>query len=349
LSLQYTLERVQGRLRSGLQNARHRWRTRSGLLVRLRDAEGFEGVGEASPLLGYSPDSLPEAEGWLRQWLAAHSGEALTALPVVHEPAPPSAVFALETACLNLLAAKRQQPAWRVLAAELGRTEAEVVRVNGLITALDPDVAVVQARLLVLQGVVDIKLKVGRPEAFEVECAAIEAVQAVLPEQGRVRVDANQAFAAEALSARLDTLAELGVALVEEPAPTPALLALDATPVSLLLDETLHTPSGLGPAQALVRRGLASGWVLKPAVLGGLRRAAALAEQATQLGATVSVSHLMDGGIAHGAYAALAVVVGGGPHGLAAHAGLEALGLHGAWPVTQGALHPDAAAMQAEP
>lgn len=340
---------MQGRLRSGLQNARHRWRTRSGLRLRLRDAEGFEGVGEASPLLGYSPDSLQQAEDWLSHWLTAHSDDALTALPAVHEPAPPSALFALETACLNLLSARRQQAPWRVLASELGRTEARVVPVNGLITALDPEVAVVQARLLVLQGVLDIKLKVGRPEAFEVECAAIEAVQDVLPEGGCVRVDANQAFTAAELPERLEALAGLGVAFVEEPAATEALLALDATPVPLLLDETLHTPSGLEHAPSLVRRGLATGWVLKPAVLGGLRRAAALAEQATQLGATVSISHLMDGGIAHGAYAALAAVLGGGPHGLAAHAGLEALGLQGAWPITDGALHPSAAAMRDEP
>ena len=44
------------------QDARRTWPTRDSLLVRLTDTAGYEGVGEASPLPGYSQDLLEDVE-----------------------------------------------------------------------------------------------------------------------------------------------------------------------------------------------------------------------------------------------------------------------------------------------
>lgn len=55
-----------GPLPGGAENARARWAERRGLGVVLTDPEGRVGVGEASPLPGYSEDTLEAAQAWLQ-------------------------------------------------------------------------------------------------------------------------------------------------------------------------------------------------------------------------------------------------------------------------------------------
>ena len=115
------------------RNARRRWTERQGVLLRL-GAGAQVGLGEASPLPGYSPETLGDAAralGALRldglgDALAGDLGSALAFADVALEAgAPPSARHALETALLDLWSRRQGQPAWRALATHAGRTHAE--------------------------------------------------------------------------------------------------------------------------------------------------------------------------------------------------------------------------------
>lgn len=219
---------------------------------------------------------------------------------------------------------------------------AQSVGLQGLLTGPPGPGWASTARRASADGYAAVKVKVGRPEAFEAEIAALGAVKAALPSGVELRVDVNQAFEREGLEARLLALASVGVDLVEEPAALEAVEALEGSPVPLALDESLRAPGAAARAEALARRGLVSAFVLKPAVLGGLWATLDGVARARAVGARVSLSHLFDGPIAHRTYAALALAVGGeGPHGLAPHPGLEALGGPSPWPVRGGRLWAD--------
>src|ERR1700722_9728456 len=105
--------RYQWPLSGGAGNARRTWSTREGLIVRVHSREGGYGYGEASPLPGYSPDSLEACEGELqsaaRAWqpttldLPSDPLDALRKAVTFARALSPAAVFALESAVLDLL------------------------------------------------------------------------------------------------------------------------------------------------------------------------------------------------------------------------------------------------------
>ncbi|MCA9555187.1 MAG: hypothetical protein KC933_34465 [Myxococcales bacterium] len=323
-----------GPLPGGAENAQARWSERRGLGVVLTSSAGARGFGEASPLPGYSPDTLAEAEAWLRgragdsrSWSVATDerrsppqrlGDLLEdAAALVGSEGPPSARFALEAAFLELAAVE----AGRELAAVLATPDAAPqVSVQHMVDHLDPEAA---ARLAATAR--HVKVKVGRPGRFAEEQAVLRAVRAALPPGGALRVDVNQAFGPDELPDRLAALADLGVDAVEEPGPPAAVDTLSASPVPLVLDESLRGPGALARAVRLTEAGVVVGWALKPAVLGGLVATLEWVRAARAAGAWVSVGHLFDGPVAQRAYLALARAVGSGPHGLAPHPGLAAL------------------------
>jgi L-alanine-DL-glutamate epimerase-like enolase superfamily enzyme len=166
----------------------------------------------------------------------------------------------------------------------------------------------------------------------------------------RIRIDANRSIDAHDLGAKLASIAPIAPEFVEEPGEPEEVVRLGSSPVSLALDETLHGVDAEARIAALAgspeeaNRTWRYGYVvLKPTVLGGIRRCAHLAECARRRGARVIVSHTLEGPIGWTACAALALSVGDAEAaaGLEPHAGLSAWpsmglpNLDGAWIVPQ--------------
>ena len=63
------------------RDARRNWSTRESLLLRISDSAGRSGIGEASPLPGYSRDRLAEAEAALAELNADDVAAALERSP----------------------------------------------------------------------------------------------------------------------------------------------------------------------------------------------------------------------------------------------------------------------------
>jgi o-succinylbenzoate synthase len=299
---------------AGAANAGGAWRRREGIGLRVVGG-GQEGWGEASPLPGYSPDTLEDA----RAELAALGLEGVElradwrALEgLARGVRSPSARFALESALLDLAARHASAPAHRLLRPFVPgpRRVAEVsAAALGGGGGLEAEVRALEAR-----GVAALKIKVGRPGAWAEERAAL-ARAAAAARRLELRVDANQAFGDEA-PPRLEELAALRITLAEEPAPPESWLEGRGASPPLALDESLRRPDA---AAILVRAAPRLGAiVLKPAVLGGLGAALAWADRAAALGVPSVLSHLFDGPVAAAALRTLALALppGGPAHGL---------------------------------
>ncbi len=322
---------------TGAEHARRSWPVRRSLLLSLTDPGGARGLGEASPLPGYSPDTLEDAQAALSTLDPAAVAGALEApdprasLAAVAALLPatlPSARFALETAALDLLSRREAVPAPALLGAGVGAQRP----LAALLGAATSPRLLADAERALAEGYRCFKLKVGAPGAWGRELAGAASLRERLGPALLLRLDANGAIAANELERSAAALAQLGLDLFEEPGATlpPG--------VPLALDESLQRLDADG-AELICRSRGAGALVLKPTALGGISHCLALAERAAQFGARVVISHCFDGPIAWRAAATLALALPAGvAHGLAPHPALAS------WPrdhlpVTLGSLH----------
>lgn len=308
------------------QDARRSWPERESLLLRVTNAQGQEGIGEASPLPGYSTDSLDDVEAALQALTPAALSAAvehqqvlaaLSAAAALLPPNLPSARMALETATLDLLGQQRGMSAPSLL----GAAPTSKRPLAALLGPASAPTLVQDAVEAVQGGFRYLKLKLGAPGLLAREVEGAQAVHRTLGAQATLRLDANGALTAAEIEHAWPSLSGLGIELFEEPGAVPAAL-LGTLPLGL--DESLQ---GLDESQvaALLRERQARFLVLKPMALGGLSHCWRLAELGRELGAEVILSHCFDGPFAWRAVAALALALPGElGQGLAPHAGLAA-------------------------
>jgi o-succinylbenzoate synthase len=304
---------------------------RSGLLLAVEDERGRIGLGEASPLPGYSPDDLPSCQAALAGLDASalgaltadgtELGPALRAASAVIPERLPAARHALETALLDLLAQAQGAPLWALLARAVGRRD--VPSLVPLAVLIDGPNPVGAARSAVERGARTIKLKLGR-RAFSEELACIVALRAALGPAIQLRLDVNRRWRGSEALAQLAALAHLRPELVEESVCAAELGAVAGSPVPLALDESLQDPLVLEDIEPWLTRSRIAALVLKPMALGGLSRCLELARWASDRGLDAIVSHAFDGPVALAAAAHLALAVGSPDRaaGLGPHTGL---------------------------
>jgi L-alanine-DL-glutamate epimerase-like enolase superfamily enzyme len=309
---------------AGARTARRAWPERECLWVRYTD--GVAGIGEASPLPGYSRDELDRVEAAMNELDPSAVATALdqpsvratlSALARLVPESLPSARMALETAGLDWLGQRRGVSACALLGAahDARRPLAALV---GSASAENLGALCDQARR---DGYRHLKLKLGEGGRLTAELAAVVALRERLGRGVELRVDANGSLTASEVERCWAELGALELELFEEPGEIPEHLA-GALPLGL--DESLQ---GLREAEAegLLRLRKARCLVLKPMALGGIEHCLRLAERARSTGARVVVSHCFDGPFAWRAAAALALALPpGDAHGLAPHAGLAA-------------------------
>jgi L-alanine-DL-glutamate epimerase-like enolase superfamily enzyme len=323
----------------GARDARRGWSGRDSWWLELTDARGLTGLGEATPLPGYSPDQLPDVKAALDAVAASDLEAALqhsppwTALANIASLVPtslPSARMALETAALDLLGQRQGLPAPVLLGAEPGARRPLAHLLGPASSPSLPE----DAANAVKAGFTHLKLKLGAPGLLERELSGVRALRKQHGGEVKLRLDANGGLTAGQIEQAWPRLSELGIELFEEPGPVPERL-LGALP--LALDESLQ---GLteADAAALLHTRQARFVVLKPMALGGLAHCWRLAERARSLGVKAVISHCFDGAFAFRASAALALALPPGcAQGLAPHVGLMAWSA-ASFPVQQGHL-----------
>jgi L-Ala-D/L-Glu epimerase len=289
--MELAVERRTLRFRAPLTTAHGELRERELLAVRLRAADGVEGVGEAAPLEPYDGVSLAAAREALEACrpVLADAGDAPAAdlLRACRETARlPQALAAIDLALWDLVGRRAGQPVARLLA----DAPRDTVPVNALVA--DAEEAAAAARA----GFRCVKVKVGLGDDAE----RVAAVRAAVGPGVAIRVDANGAWELDEARAVLAALAPLGIELAEEPVRgAEAQRALRAdSPIPVAMDETGAPASG---AADLV--------CLKLARSGGIEALLKDAAAARAAGSEVYIASSYDGpsGIAGALHAAAAL------------------------------------------
>jgi o-succinylbenzoate synthase len=199
--------------------ARGRLTRREMVLLRIRDEDGVEGLGEAVPL------SLRGGVGIAR---VVEELEAIDPSLPAPEGLSLPARCALSTALLDLEEKRRGT-----------KGEHAPVRCNATLVGGPPADVAEDAARWAKAGFGTFKLKVGAGE----DIAQVEAVRAALGPAAKIRLDANASWALEEAVQILAAVEPLGIELVEQPVETIAEAAELAwrTPIPLAGDESIVT------------------------------------------------------------------------------------------------------------
>jgi o-succinylbenzoate synthase len=303
-----------------LGTARETMRERDGFLVRV-EHDGHEGLGEATPLVGWTESYEECREALARAADVAGELDWGVALARLDTPAARHGI-ALALAVARARAA--DEPLYRTLGSVPadGGTDrpperVERLPVNATLGADGTPAAVAErAGEAVSAGYRCLKLKVGS-RGVEADIERVRAVRNAAGDDVTLRVDANGAWTRPEAREAVEALAALDVAYVEQPLPT---ADLDATGdlrdrgVDIALDESLaaHDIETILGAEA------ADTLVLKPMVLGGPDLAVEAARRCREAGVEPVVSNTVDAVVARtGAVHVAAAIPGVAPCGLA--------------------------------
>jgi o-succinylbenzoate synthase len=287
-----------------LSNSNHIWSTRAGLLLRIQRKDGSEGLGEASPLPNYSPDSLSDCERCLAD-LHLFPEDELCLLRIQefvdHMPAQlPAARFAVETALLDLLSQERGESVSQLLGGE-----SESASRSALI---DSNNAIASVALLLERGIRAGKLKVGRN--WTAELATIRTLGERFP-SFRLRLDVNGAWSLPQALQNLQTLGNQRIDFVEQPVQPAKMHNLVGSPVPIAADESMHSKLGRDALGELVGDSALVAVVLKPTVLGGALACMRHVRWAKEHGVASVASHCFEGAVGTAAVAELAIAIAG--------------------------------------
>ncbi|GJD62036.1 muconate/chloromuconate family cycloisomerase [Methylobacterium frigidaeris] len=260
------------------------------VIVQLRLANGVEGIGEAATLGGprWSEESVEGIKATIDTYLApamtgqpadrfVTAGERLDAAAKRNN----AAKAALETALFDAVGKSLDLP----VAALLGGAVRTSFPVLWTLASGDPDqeIAEAEAKLAArLHRTFKIKIGAQSPEA---DLARLARLAKALTERATLIVDANQAWDETTARRCLPCLADLGIALVEQPLPAwnvagmGRLRARDRVP-PLLADECVFTSHDMLAVAEAAAADAVSLKLVKHGGLVGLRKVAAVAEAA---------------------------------------------------------------------
>lgn len=242
----------------------------------LLDQQGKQGIGEAGPLPGLSPDDRPDFEMELKKIclalerapLPSGSEEALSLAESICGHELPSIRFAVETALLDWLQGGR-----RMIFDNSFYAGEKSVPINGLIWMGELEEMRLRMQEKLEAGYGCLKMKIGAI-SFKDECRILEEVRRhYTAEQLVLRVDANGAFSPAEAMDKLEQLALYDIHSIEQPIkagqPKEMRRLCRESPVPIALDEELIAQPPHGQQQLLEE--IAPQYIiLKPSLLGGI-------------------------------------------------------------------------------
>ena len=272
--------------------SRYQWDAREGIIIELTTDTGLHGVGDVAPLPEFGTAAVAACADALDRIAHSLTGAAIDDAMQLFDAAIADAALSplrcgIEAACLDVLARAGGVSIARLLAAAPG----ERVAVNAVVSD-ERDAA-----RAVAAGFRCIKLKVGAGPR-ESDVARVAAVRSAIGPDVALRLDANGAWTPAEALAFIDAVAPYAIEFIEQPIAPGDLAALrhvrESVAVPIAADEDV---TGAEAARRVLAARAADVLVVKPAVVGGLRRAMEIAEMAAAAGASAVITSAMDSGI----------------------------------------------------
>ncbi|HEY0037550.1 MAG TPA: dipeptide epimerase [Longimicrobium sp.] len=258
--------------------------------VRIRDEDGVEGWGEASPqpFYGETADTVLAVLPRLADALQSASGGDPFALETVDEALHHalahhgSARVAISCALHDLVGKKLGVPVWKLW----GLNPAAAPKSSFTIGIDELDV--MRTKVREAAGYPILKIKVGTPRDREILGMIREAAPDAV-----IRVDANTGWTAKQTIAAIPMLQEFGVEFVEQPLPAHDLASLklvrENSPLPIIADESVETAADVAKLAGVV-----DGVNIKLSKCGSLREAIRIVHAARAHGMSVMLGCMIE-------------------------------------------------------
>jgi L-alanine-DL-glutamate epimerase-like enolase superfamily enzyme len=258
--------------------------------VRIRDEDGVEGWGEASPqpFYGETADTVLAVLPRLADALQSAAGGDPFALETVDEALHHalahhgSARVAISCALHDLVGKKLGVPVWKLW----GLNPAAAPKSSFTIGIDELDV--MRTKVREAAGYPILKIKVGTPRDREILAMIREEVPEAV-----IRVDANTGWTAKQTIAAMPILQEFGVEFVEQPLPAHDLAGLklvrENSPLPIIADESVETAADVAKLAGVV-----DGVNIKLSKCGSLREAIRIVHAARAHGMSVMLGCMIE-------------------------------------------------------
>ncbi len=269
-----------------------RFESREGFIIKAETDEGVA-FGEAAPLPGFSKETFDETE----KKLISLAKKLPSDFEELFSFALPSSLsFAFEQAFNSIIIAQKG------LDAPFGIAPQGFVKTNALISLGDKKDFTKALSTALEKGYERIKIKIG-VHNFEEEFNLLELASKLAKEKkAKLRLDVNGKWKLEEAKKNLQRLEELGIEYVEQPVKeTKDLVALaEISKVPLAADESILDKRNL----PLLIESKVNHFVLKPMLLGGLRKAIEIQKQNSNKRSIISSTFESPVGISYLIYGA---------------------------------------------
>jgi L-Ala-D/L-Glu epimerase len=293
-------DRVRIPFRRPFPTATGMWVERDAWILRLHDADGRVGLGEAvvEPADGEVAETILEA--LVREAVEGAADRRLPTFDDLETHGAPGRALnaALESARLDLVA--REDDA----------EPDDGVGVNATIPSLGTAAAAEAALQSVESGFLTLKAKAGSERETDVLVNRVRAIRAAIGPDIRLRLDVNGAWDLATAIDRLEAIARFDIEFVEQPLPPHDVDGLAElrrrVRVPIAADEAA---ASVRDVRALLAADAVDALVIKPVRVGGLRAVATIAELAAERDVAVVISTLFETGIGIAAAVAAAAAL----------------------------------------
>ena len=242
-------------------------------IVTVETDEGLIGYGEGSPgvlITGENLDGTVASIELMKKELIGMDPTDLEAVCCVmnrSQAHAPCGKTAIEMACYDLLGQKTGLPVYKLLGGLSNTMETDIT-----VSIDQPEKMAAKAKMWVEKGFNTIKTKVGT--GMEEDLARVRAIREAVGPNIKIRVDANQGWAAKEAVQIIERLNEYNLELVEQPVPYHDIEGLEYvtkhTNVLIMSDESCFTAVD---ALRLVERRAIDVLNIKLMKCGGIREA----------------------------------------------------------------------------
>lgn len=260
----YTLK-----LKKSFFTARTEIKERKGFILRLTDADGFEGIGDCCPFPEFGSESIEDVENVVSDFklkVIINETEIEKSINncLLNYNKLPALRHGLEQAIINIICNKNKTTIDNLLNLKLKNR----VNVNAAIGFLNVEESVKAARNHIEKGFTTIKLKIGRSN-FEEDFSVIKLIRETFGENIKLRTDSNGNWNLDEAIINLRALEQFDIEYAEQPVNNLSdyIKLKKKTNIPLAPDESIRS---VKDAKEFIKSGAVSYLILKPMMIGGM-------------------------------------------------------------------------------
>lgn len=191
---------------------------RTGFHITVNDNLGNTGIGEISPLPGFSKESLSDAENEIKQLINFFSSnefdfnfsfdiEIFAGRKIV-----PSVIFGFEQALINLILQRSDSD----FAKLIGTIKKDSIEINSVVDINERNEVLKKVNEAITKGYGTIKLKIGR-ENFDEDLQIINSIRSNIPKDIQLRLDPNSTWGVDTAFENIQKLSGYNIQYIEDP------------------------------------------------------------------------------------------------------------------------------------